>query len=108
MNPDSGQLTTGLIESLQSATAKRARVSKRGRKSTSCTQCHLRKQACDRNQPCRRCVQRGVAHLCDISNKGVSGETESLNEEHARAARPSHDKDHTTSHNGTAPASPKL
>ncbi|TFB00618.1 hypothetical protein CCMA1212_007448 [Trichoderma ghanense] len=41
--------------------------SRRGRKPTSCTQCHLRKQKCDRNQPCNRCLQRGVAHLCGDS-----------------------------------------
>ncbi|KAH8121906.1 fungal-specific transcription factor domain-containing protein [Trichoderma asperelloides] len=48
------------------------RGSRRGRKPTSCTQCHLRKQKCDRNQPCNRCLQRGVAHLCgDSTNNGV-------------------------------------
>lgn len=109
MNTDSGNFATGSFEPSESAPAKRAKTSKRGRKPTSCTQCHIRKQACDRNQPCRRCIQRGVAYLCDISNKSLSGETPGLNEEddvHNR--RMSNNKDHTTSHDGTAPASPKL
>ncbi|CAG8046669.1 unnamed protein product [Penicillium olsonii] len=37
---------------------------KRGRKTTSCSQCHARKQKCDRELPCSRCVQRGVPDLC--------------------------------------------
>ncbi|CAG8107822.1 unnamed protein product [Penicillium salamii] len=37
---------------------------KRGRKTTSCSQCHARKQKCDRESPCSRCVQRGVPDLC--------------------------------------------
>ncbi|KAL7812996.1 fungal-specific transcription factor domain-containing protein [Trichoderma gracile] len=47
-----------------------SRGGKRGRKPTSCTQCHLRKQKCDRKQPCNRCLQRGVAHLCGDSTTG--------------------------------------
>jgi hypothetical protein len=109
MDLDNGQLTTELIESLESATAKRARVSKRGRKPTSCTQCHMRKQACDRNQPCRRCVQRGIAHLCGISNKPLQGAAQSPDQVNdLRARRTSRENDRTASYNGTAPASPKL
>ncbi|KAJ5332167.1 uncharacterized protein N7506_005950 [Penicillium brevicompactum] len=37
---------------------------KRGRKTTSCSQCHARKQKCDRESPCSRCIQRGVPDLC--------------------------------------------
>jgi hypothetical protein len=109
MNTDTGNFATGSFESSEIVPAKRARTSKRGRKPTSCTQCHLRKQACDRNQPCRRCVQRGVAYLCDISNKSLSGELQDLNEaDDVHTRRTSNKNDHTTSHNGTAPASPKL
>ncbi|KAL7798787.1 fungal-specific transcription factor domain-containing protein [Trichoderma afarasin] len=54
-----------------------SRGSRRGRKPTSCTQCHLRKQKCDRNQPCNRCLQRGVAHLCgDSTTNGISKASE--------------------------------
>lgn len=31
-----------------------------------CTQCSLRRQKCDRRQPCARCVKRGVADRCTI------------------------------------------
>lgn len=31
-----------------------------------CTQCSLRRQKCDRRQPCSRCVKRGVADRCTI------------------------------------------
>ena len=30
----------------------------------SCTECHRRKQQCDRNIPCNRCVRRGVPSMC--------------------------------------------
>lgn len=42
----------------------RPRGRKRGRKTTSCTQCHSRKQKCNQEQPCSRCIQRGVPDLC--------------------------------------------
>lgn len=37
---------------------------RRGRKTTSCSQCHARKQKCNRELPCSRCIQRGVPQLC--------------------------------------------
>ncbi|KAL6872072.1 hypothetical protein J3F83DRAFT_713925 [Trichoderma novae-zelandiae] len=53
------------------------RGNRRGRKPTSCTQCHLRKQKCDRKQPCNRCLHRGVAHLCgDSTANGVAKTSE--------------------------------
>jgi hypothetical protein len=30
----------------------------------SCTECYRRRQRCDSQRPCPRCVQRGVGHLC--------------------------------------------
>ncbi|KAH8922334.1 hypothetical protein BT69DRAFT_246098 [Atractiella rhizophila] len=39
---------------------------KRNRIQTSCVECHRRKQACDRQVPCSRCVKRGIAHLCFV------------------------------------------
>lgn len=45
-------------------TAPRSKGRKRGRKSTSCSQCHARKQKCNQEHPCSRCVERDVPHLC--------------------------------------------
>ncbi|KAJ5084532.1 hypothetical protein NUU61_009111 [Penicillium alfredii] len=42
----------------------RAYARRRGRKTTSCSQCHSRKQRCNRELPCSRCIQRGVPQLC--------------------------------------------
>ncbi|KAJ6176154.1 hypothetical protein N7485_003068 [Penicillium canescens] len=46
----------------------RART-RRGRKTTSCSQCHSRKQKCNRELPCSRCIQRGVPELCRWPDK---------------------------------------
>ncbi|KAJ6079697.1 hypothetical protein N7467_009450 [Penicillium canescens] len=46
----------------------RART-RRGRKTTSCSQCHSRKQKCNRELPCSRCIQRGVPELCQWPDK---------------------------------------
>ncbi|CRL27261.1 Fungal transcriptional regulatory protein, N-terminal [Penicillium camemberti] len=45
---------------------------RRGRKTTSCSQCHARKQKCNRELPCSRCIQRGVPELCQWPEKGKS------------------------------------
>ncbi|KAL5355876.1 fungal-specific transcription factor domain-containing protein [Aspergillus floccosus] len=45
-------------------TAPQLRGRKRGRKSTSCSQCHARKQKCNQEHPCSRCIERDVPHLC--------------------------------------------
>ncbi|KAG8734372.1 hypothetical protein FRC12_018546 [Ceratobasidium sp. 428] len=37
---------------------------KRNRVTLSCTECHRRKQQCDRGNPCSRCVKRGMADQC--------------------------------------------
>ncbi|KAJ5122122.1 hypothetical protein N7526_009059 [Penicillium atrosanguineum] len=42
----------------------RSTARKRGRKITSCSECHSRKQKCNREMPCSRCIQRGVPNLC--------------------------------------------
>lgn len=42
---------------------------RRGRKTTSCSQCHARKQKCNRELPCSRCIQRGVPQLCQWPEK---------------------------------------
>ena len=42
---------------------------RRGRKTTSCSQCHARKQKCNRELPCSRCIQRGVPQLCHWPEK---------------------------------------
>lgn len=31
-----------------------------------CTECSIRRQKCDRGQPCGRCVKRGVADRCTL------------------------------------------
>lgn len=37
---------------------------RRKRARFSCTECHRRKHKCDRESPCSKCVERGVAHAC--------------------------------------------
>lgn len=37
----------------------------------SCTECHRRKQLCDRNIPCHRCIKRGVPELCRMENPAI-------------------------------------
>ncbi|OQE25422.1 hypothetical protein PENSTE_c006G04543 [Penicillium steckii] len=54
----------------------RPRGRKRGRKTTSCTQCHSRKQKCNQEQPCSRCIQRGVSHLCQWPENEAEEERE--------------------------------
>ncbi|KAK9239825.1 hypothetical protein V1525DRAFT_338482 [Lipomyces kononenkoae] len=45
---------------------------KRKRTVMSCTECHRRKQKCDRQYPCRNCIKRGKQNLChfDAEPKG--------------------------------------
>ncbi|KAL9938412.1 hypothetical protein V8E36_003035 [Tilletia maclaganii] len=45
-------------EDSQTAAEKRHRVH------FSCSECHRRKQKCDRQQPCSNCVNRRIPHLC--------------------------------------------
>ncbi|KAK9365967.1 hypothetical protein V1509DRAFT_631617 [Lipomyces kononenkoae] len=35
----------------------------------SCTECHRRKQKCDRESPCNQCIQRNVENLCQYANE---------------------------------------
>jgi hypothetical protein len=37
------------------------------RKRETCTECSLRRQRCDRQLPCGRCVKRGIAERCSLS-----------------------------------------
>lgn len=37
---------------------------RRNRAALSCTECHRRKQQCDRKVPCNRCIKRGLASMC--------------------------------------------
>ncbi|KAK9468826.1 fungal-specific transcription factor domain-containing protein [Lipomyces arxii] len=57
---------------LSKSTGRRSRVV------ISCTECHRRKQKCDRNQPCNQCIARKVQSLCRYSGS-VSGSVEVLN-----------------------------
>ncbi|WVQ75136.1 hypothetical protein IAR50_004745 [Cryptococcus sp. DSM 104548] len=41
---------------------------KRNRTVLSCTECHRRKQHCDRNIPCSRCVKRGIPSMCQMEH----------------------------------------
>ncbi|WWC73523.1 uncharacterized protein I206_107495 [Kwoniella pini CBS 10737] len=41
---------------------------KRNRTVLSCTECHRRKQHCDRNIPCSRCIKRGVPGMCRMEH----------------------------------------
>lgn len=47
------------------AAGKGARSSKRNRDLLSCTECHRRKQKCNRLLPCNDCTQRGVPQKCE-------------------------------------------
>ncbi|WWC65708.1 uncharacterized protein I303_108329 [Kwoniella dejecticola CBS 10117] len=44
------------------------RKRKRNRTVLSCTECHRRKQHCDRNIPCSRCIKRGVPGMCRMEH----------------------------------------
>ncbi|KAK2741715.1 hypothetical protein FQN55_008214 [Onygenales sp. PD_40] len=46
---------------------------KRGRLSTACSQCHIRKQKCSGERPCLHCLRRGVADLCLRRTEGTPG-----------------------------------
>ncbi|KAM0752607.1 hypothetical protein T439DRAFT_178902 [Meredithblackwellia eburnea MCA 4105] len=64
-----------------SATAPAKR--KRRRKMFSCVACHNLKSKCDREAPCSRCVQRGIASTCSLvegneDNSGTAGSTTAL------------------------------
>jgi hypothetical protein len=41
-------------------------TAKRNKPQHSCTECHRRKQKCDRNVPCQHCIARGLPLLCSI------------------------------------------
>ncbi|KAF8470725.1 fungal-specific transcription factor domain-containing protein [Kalaharituber pfeilii] len=42
---------------------------KRQRTLVSCTECHRRKQKCDRQWPCGNCTSRSASHLCQYERK---------------------------------------
>ncbi|KAF8605476.1 hypothetical protein BDV93DRAFT_62728 [Ceratobasidium sp. AG-I] len=44
---------------------------KRNRITLSCTECHRRKQQCDRGNPCSRCVKRGMGDQCFMESPPV-------------------------------------
>ncbi|KAI5783025.1 fungal-specific transcription factor domain-containing protein [Pyronema domesticum] len=50
---------------------------KRQRPIISCTECHRRKQKCDRQQPCGNCTLRSASHLCHYESKSTEKEGES-------------------------------
>lgn len=45
------------------------RKRKRARTVISCTECHRRKQKCDRQHPCGNCTLRSASHLCQYESK---------------------------------------
>lgn len=47
---------------------------KRKRRVVSCAECHRRKQKCDRNQPCRACVDRKMEASCRYETTAMSHE----------------------------------
>ncbi|KAH7355131.1 hypothetical protein BKA65DRAFT_535415 [Rhexocercosporidium sp. MPI-PUGE-AT-0058] len=47
---------------------------KRNRGLLSCTECHRRKQKCDRAQPCTDCKERGLPNRCTYLTPGKSNE----------------------------------
>ncbi|ESZ92595.1 hypothetical protein SBOR_7012 [Sclerotinia borealis F-4128] len=51
---------TSKIPQMSSKSTKRSR----NRTLRSCTECHRRKQRCNRNHPCDDCLERGVPHKC--------------------------------------------
>ncbi|KAK9378864.1 fungal-specific transcription factor domain-containing protein [Kockiozyma suomiensis] len=52
-------------------------TSRRTRTVISCTECHRRKQKCDRQQPCNQCVVRKVEGLCHYSCRQPSASASS-------------------------------
>ncbi|KAJ3722875.1 fungal-specific transcription factor domain-containing protein [Lentinula raphanica] len=51
---------------------------KRNRVSFSCSECHRRKQKCDRQMPCSHCIARKVPELCKAYTPGKSDQDLSL------------------------------
>ncbi|KAK9389214.1 fungal-specific transcription factor domain-containing protein [Lipomyces mesembrius] len=49
----------------------------------SCTECHRRKQKCDRESPCNQCILREVQNLCHYANEN-------------RRKRPNHSSSHSS------------
>ncbi|KAI5803553.1 hypothetical protein DFH27DRAFT_52121 [Peziza echinospora] len=63
------------------STGSAANTRKRQRTLVSCTECHRRKQKCDRQWPCGNCTSRSASHLCQferkVSRKDVNGRVNS-------------------------------
>ncbi|KAH7343327.1 fungal-specific transcription factor domain-containing protein [Rhizoctonia solani] len=64
-NPDSADATPSGISPPPKKKLKRNRIT------LSCTECHRRKQQCDRGNPCSRCVKRGMAEQCYMESPPV-------------------------------------
>ncbi|KAE9364628.1 hypothetical protein N431DRAFT_388872 [Stipitochalara longipes BDJ] len=67
-------------ESVESKSAKKTRQ----RIVVSCTECNRRKQKCNREWPCNRCLSRRTAHLCQFEAGRPSQRVESLSPKRQR------------------------
>ena len=63
-------------ESVRTAREDWARPRRRGRKNKACFQCQSRKQKCNQECPCSRCIERGLPHLCRMLGNGPDAESE--------------------------------
>ncbi|KAK9431259.1 fungal-specific transcription factor domain-containing protein [Lipomyces doorenjongii] len=59
----------------------------------SCTECHRRKQKCDRESPCNQCILRKVENLCHYANEN-------------RRKRPNHSSSHSSISTSSVPGLP--
>ncbi|KAJ5183796.1 hypothetical protein N7492_001412 [Penicillium capsulatum] len=59
----------------ESPSEDRPRPARRGRKNKSCFQCQVRKQKCNYEVPCERCIERGLPHLCRVFGNDVESQT---------------------------------
>ncbi|KDN38171.1 hypothetical protein RSAG8_09674, partial [Rhizoctonia solani AG-8 WAC10335] len=71
-NPDSADATPSGLSPPPKKKLKRNRIT------LSCTECHRRKQQCDRGNPCSRCVKRGMAEQCYMESPPVPSRKASI------------------------------
>ncbi|KAK9474871.1 fungal-specific transcription factor domain-containing protein [Dipodascopsis tothii] len=65
------------------------RLSRRARAIISCTECHRRKQKCDRQVPCNQCIARNVQLLCKYTNRAQQHQRLGLARPAPRVVEPS-------------------
>ena len=65
---------TGAGSNASSAAASAQHLRKRKRRVVSCAECHRRKQKCDRNLPCKACIDRKMEASCHYETVAMSRE----------------------------------